>query len=89
MRFAIVMVATVLILGTFGRTLFEAAFVMEVEPIATTDTPSHFNDGPYRRTSSKHWVHKRDDSEFSYSNIMDGQRNPYVIDSTKSYPHQH
>lgn len=84
-----VMVFAVLILGTFGRVLFEAAFVIETEPSVTTATPTHFDDGPYRRRSSKLWVHQREDAGTSDHSILDPQRNPYVIDSTNSYPHSH
>ena len=89
MRFAILMAATVVILCTAGRGLFDAASTIHSQPAATTDTPSHANDGPYRRSSNKYWVHKRDDLDFSDPSIMDERRNPYVLDEHKSYSRRH
>ena len=84
MRFAVLMSAMAVILGTAGCGPFATAFYMNSRS-ATADTPSHANDGPYRKTSNKYWVHKRDDLGLSKPSIMDEQRNPYVIDERKSY----
>ncbi len=80
MRSAILMAATVLILCTAGCGPFATAFDMNSRTTETeTDTPSHTNDGPYRRTSNKYWVHRRDDLGLSESQHY-GQTTQFVCD---------
>ena len=88
MRSAILMAAMAVMLGTAGCGPFATAFHVS-SGAAAADTPSHTNDGPYRRTSNKYWVHKRDDLGLSGSSIMDKQRNSYVIDKHKSHSRRH